>query len=85
MNGNLVELLTERDVAKILNISVATIRRRRLFGKPPEWVKIGSSVRYLPEAVAKLIEDGRLHGNPDPYGSEPLEVANPSAKRRSCK
>jgi predicted DNA-binding transcriptional regulator AlpA len=49
-------LLTEHEVAKLLKISVATIRRRRLFRQPPEWIKIGASVRYRPEAVERLIE-----------------------------
>lgn len=72
-------LLTERDVARILNISVATVRRRRLFRQPPAWIKLGSSVRYLPEVVAKLIEDGRrpLSAN------ELLGAAKSSPKRRS--
>lgn len=51
-------LLTEREVAQRLKVSVATIRRRRLFRQPPEWIKIGASVRYRPEAVERLIESG---------------------------
>ena len=51
-------LLTEHEVAERLKVSVATIRRRRLFRQPPEWVKIGASVRYRPEAVERLIESG---------------------------
>jgi predicted DNA-binding transcriptional regulator AlpA len=49
-------LLTEREAAQRLRLSVATIRRRRLFRQPPEWIKIGASVRYRPEAVQRLIE-----------------------------
>ena len=49
-------LLTEQQVADLLNISIATVRRRRLFGQPPDYVKIGASVRYRPEAVQRLIE-----------------------------
>jgi hypothetical protein len=57
MRMNTIEnRLTEHDVAKLLRISVATIRRRRHFGQPPEFVKIGASVRYQPEAAQKLIE-----------------------------
>jgi hypothetical protein len=50
------ELLTEHDVAKLLKVSVATIRRRRLFRQPPGYLKIGASVRYRREAVQRLIE-----------------------------
>jgi predicted DNA-binding transcriptional regulator AlpA len=49
-------LLTEKEVAQRLNVSVATIRRRRLFRQPPEWIKIGASVRYRSEAIDRLIE-----------------------------
>jgi hypothetical protein len=57
--GNTIEvLLTERDVAELLKVSIATIRRRRLLRKPPDWVKIGSSVRYTPDSVRLLIENG---------------------------
>jgi predicted DNA-binding transcriptional regulator AlpA len=55
----LESLLTEREVAKLLKVSVATMRRRRLLGQPPEWVKIGSSVRYKPDSVHRLIESGK--------------------------
>jgi hypothetical protein len=55
--GTYIEpLLDEREVARLLKISVATIRRRRLFGKPPEYMKIGSSVRYRPASVLQLME-----------------------------
>jgi predicted DNA-binding transcriptional regulator AlpA len=49
-------LLNEHEVAQLLRVSVATIRRRRLIRQPPEWLKIGASVRYRPEAVDRLIE-----------------------------
>lgn len=52
----LEDLLTEHEVAKLLKVSVATIRRRRLFRQPPDFVKIGASVRYRREAIQRLIE-----------------------------
>lgn len=58
MNTCIEPLLTEHEVAQRLKVSVATIRRRRLLRRPPEWVKIGASVRYRPEAVERLIESG---------------------------
>jgi predicted DNA-binding transcriptional regulator AlpA len=54
-------LLTEHEVAKLLRVSVATIRRRRLFRQPPDFVKIGSSVRYRREAITRLIETAEQH------------------------
>jgi hypothetical protein len=57
-SNSLETLMTEHDVARVLKVSVATIRRRRLLRQPPDWVKIGASVRYRPEAVNRLIEGG---------------------------
>jgi predicted DNA-binding transcriptional regulator AlpA len=55
-NNQLETLLTEHQVAELLKVSVATIRRRRLFRLPPDFVKIGASVRYRREAIQRLIE-----------------------------
>jgi predicted DNA-binding transcriptional regulator AlpA len=51
------QLMTEHDVAQLLKISVATLRRRRLFQQPPQWLKIGASVRYSPETIRRFIQD----------------------------
>jgi predicted DNA-binding transcriptional regulator AlpA len=56
VNNQLETLLTEHQVAELLKVSVATIRRRRLFRQPPDFVKIGASVRYRREAIQRLIE-----------------------------
>jgi predicted DNA-binding transcriptional regulator AlpA len=55
------QLLTEQEVARLLKVSVATIRRRRLFRQPPDFVKIGASVRYRREAIQRLIESAEQH------------------------
>ena len=54
--NTLEELMTEHDVAKLLKVSVATIRRRRLLRQPPDWIKIGASVRYKPTSIASFLE-----------------------------
>jgi hypothetical protein len=54
-------LLNEHEVAELLKVSVSTIRRRRLFHQPPQWVKIGASVRYRPEAIKRLVESGECN------------------------
>lgn len=43
---NLPEMLNDHQVAKYLNMSVASVRRWRMFRKGPKFVKIGSAVRY---------------------------------------
>jgi hypothetical protein len=50
------QLLTEHDVAKILRVSVATIRRRRLLKQPPIWIKIGANVRYTPQSISTFLK-----------------------------
>src|SRR5580704_3258109 len=55
-SDSLEDLLTEHEVAKLLKVSVATMRRRRLFRQPPDFVKIGASVRYRRSAIERLIE-----------------------------
>jgi excisionase family DNA binding protein len=41
--------LTEKDVAKQINVSLATLRRWRLERRGPQSVKVGALVRYRPE------------------------------------
>jgi hypothetical protein len=66
-NNPLQELLTERDVARLLKVSVGTIRRRRLLRQPPHPVRIGGSVRYTPNSIAALLADLET-GTQDPRG-----------------
>ncbi len=41
--------LTEKDVAKQINVSLATLRRWRLERRGPRFVKVCALVRYRPE------------------------------------
>jgi hypothetical protein len=41
--------LTEQDVSRQLNISVASLRRWRVERRGPTFIKVGSLVRYRPE------------------------------------
>jgi predicted DNA-binding transcriptional regulator AlpA len=63
-NNAIESLLTEQEVAKLLKVSVATIRRRRLFRQPPEYLKLGASVRYRREAIQRLIEAAEQRAEP---------------------
>jgi predicted DNA-binding transcriptional regulator AlpA len=60
-NNPLESLLTEHQVSELVKVSVATIRRRRLLRQPPDFVKIGASVRYRREAIQRLIESAEQH------------------------
>ncbi|MBI2687368.1 MAG: helix-turn-helix domain-containing protein [Acidobacteria bacterium] len=59
--------LTEQEVSKRLNVSVATLRRWRLEKRGPMFVKVGSLVRYRPEDldswVAALPTGGAVCGH----------------------
>lgn len=61
-NNTLETLLNEHDVARITGLSVATVRRWRLFRQGPRFIKVsGSAVRYRPEDV-KAYLDSRPSG-----------------------
>jgi len=41
--------MTEKEVAGQLNVGLASLRRWRLEGRGPQFVKVGALVRYRPE------------------------------------
>ena len=49
-------LLNEFDVARVTGLSLASVRRWRLFKQGPKYMKIGSAVRYRPEDVRLWLE-----------------------------
>jgi predicted DNA-binding transcriptional regulator AlpA len=49
-------LLNEQDVARITGMSVASVRRWRLFRRGPKYLKIGAAVRYRPEEISAWLE-----------------------------
>ena len=50
-------LLHESEVAKILSVKVSTLRRWRWLGEPPPFIKLGSAVRYDPQALKGYIAE----------------------------
>jgi hypothetical protein len=75
-NNPLQELLTERDVARLLKVSIGTIRRRRLLRQPPYPVRIGGSVRYTPNSILALLAGSQT-------GAEEPRQAGKSQQRKS--
>lgn len=55
MPKHLVELLTVDDVARAMNWKPATVRQKCWRRQLP-YLKIGSSVRFKPEVIERLIE-----------------------------
>lgn len=47
--------LTEREVAELLGLSVATLRAWRHRARGPRFLRLGRSVRYLPSDLADFV------------------------------
>lgn len=54
------QYLSETDVARILNLSVVTIRNWRTRGRGPCYHKIGGVIRYDPDELRRYIEQCRM-------------------------
>jgi predicted DNA-binding transcriptional regulator AlpA len=50
------DLLNEHQVAKFLQLSVASVRRWRLFRTGPKYLKIGAAVRYRSEDLEMWLD-----------------------------
>jgi hypothetical protein len=48
-------LLTETEVAKQLRVSLAALRRWRVEGRGPRFIKVSSLVRYRPEELEEWV------------------------------
>jgi predicted DNA-binding transcriptional regulator AlpA len=60
-------LLNEREVARITGLSLATVRRWRLLGMGPQYLKIGAAVRYDPSDFQSWMSSL-------PRGGKPLDA-----------
>lgn len=47
--------MAEEQVSKLLNVSVASLRRWRLERRGPAFIKVGSLVRYKPEDLEQWL------------------------------
>jgi predicted DNA-binding transcriptional regulator AlpA len=66
-----IQLINEHDVAKLLDVSVATVRRWRLLRQGPKFIRVGAaSVRYRPENVAAYIEQCPAFGGEPARGTK---------------
>jgi excisionase family DNA binding protein len=48
--------VTEKEVARQLNVSLASLRKWRLAQRGPRFVKVGALVRYRPEELERWME-----------------------------
>ena len=52
----LTQALTEQEAARILGLSIATLRAWRLKSKGPRFVRFGRAVRYLESDIARYMD-----------------------------
>jgi predicted DNA-binding transcriptional regulator AlpA len=55
--------LNEIQLSEKIRVSLACLRRWRLRGEGPQYVKVGPLVRYRPEAVEQWVEALPIGGN----------------------
>ena len=56
-------LLNEIQLSEKIHVSLACLRRWRLRGEGPQYVKVGPLVRYRPEAVEQWVDALPTGGN----------------------
>ena len=59
------DLLTEQEVSRQLRVSLAALRRWRLERRGPQFIKVGSLVRYRPEELEQWLAAQPVGGAPD--------------------
>jgi transcriptional regulator with XRE-family HTH domain len=68
------EILREKDVSKLLGVSVSTLRRWRRLGNGPIYRKLNGAVRYAGLDLQKFIDDRARLSTVSTALSETLEV-----------
>ena len=66
--------LTEREVAELLGLSVATLRAWWHRGKGPRFLRLGRSVRYLPSDVDEFVRASAVDTRSDSSSDEDSEL-----------
>ena len=56
-----IQILTTKQAAEILNVSVAWLERQRWLGTGPSYVKVGRSVRYLESSIIEYLKSNTVN------------------------
>jgi len=60
------DLLTEREAARLLCLSIRTLQKWRLCGRGPSFLKLGHAVRYEPAEIERFLAVARRASTSDP-------------------
>jgi excisionase family DNA binding protein len=64
MNEHQIPAMTEREVARRLGLSVATLRAWRVRRRGPRYVRFGRAVRYLATDIEQFVRTSAVdHGS----------------------
>ena len=74
--NELPTLLDEVEAAEILTLKVTTLRRWRWSGDGPEFIKLGSAVRYDRETLAEWLDERRRRSTSDTPGPKASQSEN---------
>jgi predicted DNA-binding transcriptional regulator AlpA len=66
-------LLTQKDAAHLLGVSVRTLERHRVTGTGPRWARLGRLVRYRERDIAEWIE-ANVHSSTSAFDERRREV-----------
>jgi hypothetical protein len=58
----MLALLSQREAAELLHLSVRSLERLRVMGTGPRFLRVGHSVRYRPEDIQAFVAS-RLKGS----------------------
>jgi hypothetical protein len=72
----MLNLLTEEEVAQQLHVSLAALRRWRLEGKGPRFIKVSALVRYRPEELEQWLASRPAGGSTDRSASGKIAVGS---------
>jgi predicted DNA-binding transcriptional regulator AlpA len=61
--SSLQSLLDEHAVAKLIGMSVASLRRWRLLKRAPKFLRVGARVKYRPEDLQAWLESRPFGGS----------------------
>ncbi len=62
--------LTEREVAELLGLSVATLRAWRHRGHGPRFLRLGRAVRYLPSDLENFVRASVVDARSEPASDQ---------------